>query len=50
LADSKEPPKTGKIPEKLSKRGGEGAMIIPAAKGGDEIMKGVPKGRLTTVN
>ncbi|MFQ6052232.1 MAG: hypothetical protein ACE5K4_11145 [Candidatus Hydrothermarchaeota archaeon] len=50
LADSKDLPKVEKITEKLSKRWGQGTVVIPAPKEVDEIMKKVPKGRLITIN
>jgi len=50
LADSKGLPKVEKITEKMSKRWGTGTVVIPAPKEVDEIMKKVPKGKLTTIN
>jgi len=50
LADSKGLPKTGKIEGKMSTRWGSGTMVIPAPIEVDEIMRGVPKGKLTTIN
>ncbi|UCD15003.1 MAG: MGMT family protein [Candidatus Omnitrophota bacterium] len=50
LADSKDLPKVVTITEKMSKRWGRGTIVIPAPKEVDEIMKKVPKGKLTTIN
>src|SRR5688572_14084213 len=50
LADSKGLPKTGKIEGKMSTRWGTGTMVIPAPIEVDEIMRKVPKGKLTTIN
>lgn len=43
-------PKVVKIDEKLSKRWGTGTCVIPDPKEVDELMKKVPKGKLTTIN
>jgi alkylated DNA nucleotide flippase Atl1 len=50
LMDSKGLPKTGKIEGKMSTRWGTGTMVIPAPVEVDEIMRKVPKGKLTTIN
>lgn len=50
LADSKGLPRTGKIEGKMSTRWGTGTMVIPAPIEVDEIMRKVPKGKLTTIN
>jgi hypothetical protein len=50
LADSKGLPKIGRITGRMSKRWGEGTMVIPAPAEVDAIMKTVPKGRLITIN
>jgi hypothetical protein len=50
LVDSKGLPKTGKIEGKMSTRWGTGTMVIPAPIEVDEIMRKVPKGKLTTIN
>ena len=50
LADSKDLPKVVPITEKMSKRWGTGTVVIPAPKEVNEIMKKVPKGKLTTIN
>jgi hypothetical protein len=50
LTDSKGLPKTGKIEGKMSTRWGTGTMVIPAPIEVDEIMRKVPKGKLTTIN
>jgi len=50
LADSKGLPKVEKITDKMSKRWGTGTVVIPAPEEVDEIMKNVPRGKLTTIN
>jgi len=50
LADSKGLPKVEEITDKMSKRWGTGTVAIPAPKEVDEIMKGVPMGKLVTIN
>ena len=50
LADSKDLPKVFSIDGKLSKRWGEGTCVIPAPLEVDEMMRGVPKGKLTTID
>jgi hypothetical protein len=50
LADSKDFPKVIPITGKMSTRWGTGTVVIPAPMEVDELMKRVPKGRLTTVN
>lgn len=50
LLDDKGLPKVVKINEKMSKKWGAGTVVIPAPKEVDELMKRVPKGKLTTIN
>ncbi len=50
LADSKGLPKVEIIADKLRKRWGIGTMVIPAPKEVDEMMRKVPKGKLTTIH
>jgi len=50
LADSKDLPKVVEITDKMSKRWGTGTVVIPAPTEVDEIMKGVPEGKLITIN
>ncbi len=50
LADNKGLPKVEKITDKMSKRWGEGTVVIPAPMEVNEIMKNVPKGKLITIN
>jgi hypothetical protein len=50
LADDKGLPKVGKIEGNMSKRWGEGTMVIPAPREVDALMKKVRKGRLTTID
>ena len=50
LADSKDLPKMVGLTGKMTKKWGTGTMVIPAPKEVDEIMRKVPKGKLTTIN
>jgi hypothetical protein len=50
LKDSKGLPKVAKIVGKMSKRWGTGTMVIPAPLEVDEVMRGVRKGKLITIN
>jgi alkylated DNA nucleotide flippase Atl1 len=50
LADAKDLPKVVKIEGKMSKRWGTGTCAIPAPMEVDELMRKVPKGKLTTIN
>jgi hypothetical protein len=50
LADNKGLPKVGPVTGRMSKRWGEGTMVIPAPLEVDGLMKQVPKGRLVTIN
>lgn len=50
LRDSKDLPKVVKITGKMSRRWGEGSVVIPAPVEVDEVMRSVPKGKLITIN
>lgn len=50
LADDKGLPKVSAVKGSMSKRWGEGTMVIPAPREVDELMRRVPKGKLTTIN
>src|SRR5215471_6981340 len=50
LVDSKGLPKVTEITGKMSKRWGEGTMVIPAPLEVDALMRSVPKGKLVTIN
>lgn len=50
LEDSKGLPKVEPITEKMSKRWGEGTVIIPAPIEVNDIMKTVPEGKLITID
>ena len=50
LADAKDLPRVEKISEKMSKRWGEGTVVIPSPLEVDEIMKRVPRGKVITIN
>lgn len=49
LADSKGLPEVKKIEGKMSRRWGEGTVVIPAPMEVDEIMRRVPEGKLITI-
>ena len=49
LADNKGHPTVFKISDKQSKRWGSGTCVIPAPREVDELMRRVPKGKLTTI-
>jgi hypothetical protein len=50
LADNKGLPKVIPIEGKMSKRWGQGTVVIPAPLEVDELMRKVPRGKLTTIN
>jgi hypothetical protein len=50
LADDKGLPKVARVTAKMSKRWGEGMMVIPAPMEVDALMKQVPSGQVVTVN
>jgi alkylated DNA nucleotide flippase Atl1 len=50
LADSKGLPKVGRVEGKMSKRWGEGTLVIPAPREVDELMRRIRRGRVTTIN
>jgi hypothetical protein len=50
LADDKGFPQVYPIDETKSKRWGEGTFVIPAPREVDELMRRVPKGKLTTID
>jgi alkylated DNA nucleotide flippase Atl1 len=50
LQDSKDLPRVFRISAKHSKRWGTGTCVIPAPIEVDELMRAVPKGKLTTIN
>jgi len=50
LADDKGNPKVVEIKGKMSTRWGTGTVVIPAPREVDEIMRSVPRGKLTTIN
>ncbi len=43
-------PKVVKIEGKMSKRWGTGTVVIPKPREVDELMKKIPKGKVTTIN
>ncbi len=50
LADSKDLPRVQEVTPNMSQRWGTGKFVIPAPVEVDEIMKKVPRGKLTTIN
>jgi len=50
LKDDKGLPQVQEITDKMSKRWGTGTVVIPAPMEVNEIMRRVPKGKLTTIN
>jgi hypothetical protein len=50
LLDSKDLPKIVKITGSMSTRWGNGTCVVPAPIEVDELMRQVPKGKLTTIN
>ena len=50
LADSKDLPRVQVIPDRMKARWGGGTLVIPAPKEVDEMMRRVPKGKVTTIN
>jgi len=50
LADAKGLPKIFKLNATQSKRWGKGTMVIPAPMEVNELMRRVPKGKLTTID
>jgi len=50
VSESKGLPRVVKITEKMSRKWGEGTVVIPAPKEVDEIMRKVPAGKLITIN
>ncbi|HVX13410.1 MAG TPA: methylated DNA-protein cysteine methyltransferase [Pirellulales bacterium] len=50
LADDKDLPKVVKITGAMSRRWGNGTVVVPAPREVDRIMKRVPRGKLITIN
>ena len=50
LADNKDLPRIECIEGRMTKRWGTGTFVIPAPREVDELMRQVPKGKLTTIN
>lgn len=50
LADDKGLPRVCPIDDSKSRRWGEGTFVIPAPREVDELMRRVPKGKLTTID
>ena len=50
LYGSKDLPRIVDVPEKMSKRLGEGKMVIPSPLEVKEIMDSVPEGKIITIN
>ena len=50
LLDSKDLPRVETVTPAMSQKWGTGTFVIPAPIEVDEIMRGVPEGRLITIN
>lgn len=50
LADSKDLPKVGEVTGRMMTKWGTGTMVVPAPIEVDELMRRVPRGRVTTIN
>jgi len=50
LNDDKGLPKVVEVTEKMSRKWGAGMCVVPSPREVDEIMKRVPRGKLTTIN
>lgn len=50
LADDKGLPKVGPVTGRMTRKWGEGIMVIPAPREVDALMKKIPRGKLTTIN
>ena len=50
LAEDRDMPKVVEIRDNMSQRWGTGTVVIPAPREVDEIMRSVPRGKLTTIN
>ena len=50
LQDSKDLPRVERITETMSRKWGAGTIVIPAPMEVDELMRRVPRGKLTTIN
>lgn len=50
LADNKGLPRVAPVTGRMTRRWGEGTMVIPAPLDVDALMRQVPKGRLVTIN
>ena len=50
LDDSKDLPRVQVIPDRMKAKWGGGTLVIPAPKEVDEMMRRVPKGKVTTIN
>lgn len=50
LADSKDLPRVEVIPDRMKAKWGAGTLVIPAPTEVDELMRQVPKGKVTTIN
>ena len=48
--DSQDLPRVEEIPKKMRKTWGSGTLVIPSPREVDEIMRKIPKGKLTTIN
>jgi alkylated DNA nucleotide flippase Atl1 len=50
LNDAKDLPKVQPVPDRMVSKWGAGTMVLPAPVEVDELMRAVPKGKVTTIN
>ncbi len=50
LAEAKDLPRIEPIPEGMARQWGNGTMVLPAPHEVNDLMRRVPKGKLTTIN
>lgn len=50
LHDDQGLPKVEQVTEKMSQKWGTGTVVIPAPMEVDELMRKVPRGKVTTIN
>jgi len=50
LNDAKDLPKVQPIPDRMIPKWGNGTMVLPAPLEVDQLMRSVPRGRVTTIN
>jgi hypothetical protein len=50
LNDAKDLPRVQPVPDRMVSKWGAGTMVLPAPVEVDELMRSVPKGKVTTIN